>query len=237
MKRLFLVFFVSINSWGASLGIPNLQISATANKHSFINSDSTTTIDSTAEKIVQQQISNFSAQVRGKIIQSKYFQVVDISSLSGYTYLNSKKINLSSKPEESAIYSDSKQITPDYLLTGTVSAIDAGEEVHPVPDTNRYSLIYSIDIVVDYKLIRTKDNVLVSSFTAAGHGGDVKLTTNQNQKMNHNIPKLVQQVGDDLANDVNNQLTIQLENGKIIRDYQEAMPTTTDLKVHTNAES
>jgi len=238
MKKFFFACFIGINCWGATLGVPDLQTSSSAATHSFINPDSTTSIDGTTETIIKQQISNFSAQIKGKIIQSKHFQVIDIDNKLAYTYNSTTSSNNTKSLNESNILPGNKPSSlPDYILIGTVSAIDAGEETHQISDTNRYSLIYSIDIAVDYKLIRTRDSVIVSSFTAAGHGGDVKLTTNQQQKMNHNIPKLVKETGADLANDVNNQLTIQLENGKIIRDYQEATPKTVKLTTYNSSES
>ncbi len=259
MKRLLILSMISLNSFSATLGIPNIIMpSSMAATPAFIRSanQSGTSDDVATTKLVQQQMTNFSAQVRGKIIQSKYFQVIDVDSNTALNYLN----QLESQPqvttlapkaasetiaesmpkvESSAAVNQITAIKPkqpsaDYLLIGTVSAIDASEDVNPIIDTNKYSAIYSIDLAVDYKLVSVKDHKMIASFTAAGHAGDVKLTSNPGQKMSHNIPKLVQQVGNDLAQEVMNQLAIQLENGKVVHDTPESVPKVTDVKVYTN---
>ncbi|AUR50904.1 hypothetical protein [Aquella oligotrophica] len=221
-KILFAVsILVSLNCLAATLAVPNLQLSSSAYTNNFISPDKPDSIDPVTQTELKQQISTFSAQIRGKIIQSKHFNVID---------LNNNLLKVES-PSSNTI------IKPDYILTGVVSAIDTNEETKELSNTNMYSIIYSIDIAVDYKLVRTKDNHIIASFTAAGHGGDVKLTSNKNQKVSHNTPKLIQQAGEDLAAEVNNQLTLQLDNGKIIRDYQEAAPNTNEIKVYSNQES
>lgn len=227
-KILFSVsILVSLNCHAATLAVPNLQVSSSAYKNNFIDPTKPNLIDPVTQNVLKQEISTFSAQIRGKIIQSKHFQVIDVdNSINPSLFGNNESANI--KPVK---------INADYILVGTVSAIDANEETKPLTDTNMYSVIYSIDIAVDYKLVRIKDNHIVASFTAAGHGGDVKLTPDKNQKVSHNTPKLIQQAGDDLAGEVNDQLTLQLENGKIIRDYQEASPKVTDVKVYSTQES
>lgn len=223
MKKIIFTasILVSIHCFAATLAVPNLQVSSSAYKNNFINPDKPDSIDPVTQTELKQQISTFSAQVRGKIIQSKHFNVID----SNNNQLKTESPNSNTVGK------------PDYILTGIVSAIDTNEETRELSNTNMYSIIYSIDIAVDYKLVRTKDNHIIASFTAAGHGGDVKLTSNKNQKVSHNTPKLIQQAGDDLATEVNNQLTLQLDNGKIIRDYQEAAPNTNEVKVYSNQES
>lgn len=250
MKRLLILGLMAVNGWSATLGVPNIIMPATAAatpEFIRISPDSDNNDKATA-KLVQQQMTNFSAQVRGSIIQSKYFQIIDVDNSVAANYLAEAESQVAasvvSSPKQAAESTvvglkaaptvKAKAALPDYMLIGTVSAIDAHEEINPITDTNRYSAIYSIDVAVDYKLISTQDHRMIAAFTAAGHSGDVKLITNPNQKIYHNIPKLVSQVGDDLAKEVMNQLAIQLQNGKVVKDAQDQSPKVSDVKVYSN---
>ncbi len=244
-----------------SIGIPNIATSGSnSNLPSFMQKDANDDSDNATGALVQQQINNFSAQIRGNIIQSQQFRVVDVdtgitqkyANLSEYSPENSFGQNVSqnssttntespllanAKPSESAanaVKPTTQGQLPDYLLIGTLAAINAGEEVNQIIGTNKYSNIYSIDIAVDYKLVRTQDQTIVASFTAAGHSGDVKLVNAQTQKVMHNMPLLVKQVGANLATDVSRMLSEHIGNGKLYLNSQESSPKVTDFKTYTD---
>ncbi len=244
-----------------SIGIPNISNDNSSNLPSFMQKDASDNVDSTTNTLVQQQINNFSAQIRGDIIQNKQFRVVDVDTgvTQKYASLNesspennlkqneSQNINLTNaesaalvnngKPVESATATSIAPAVsqmPDYLLVGNLAAINAGEEVNQIIGTNKYSNIYSIDIAVDYKLIRTQDRTIVASFTAAGHSGDVKLVSSQTQKVMHNMPLLVKQLGANLATDVSSMLSEQIGNGKLYLNNQESAPKVTDFKTYAD---
>ena len=243
MKRLLFLglLCLTITSWATpTLGVANISMpSSTASMPNFINVTSDNSNDQAAAKILQQQMTNFSAQVRGQIIQSKYFQVVDIDDNLARYYLANSKNNESAESTLALTVTESNLTSatalknnPDYILIGTIAAINAEEETNPITDTNKFSVIYTIDLAVDYKLIKTKTHAIVASFTAAGHAGDVKLTSKPNQKIVHNIPKLAKQVGDDLTKEVLNQLSLQLEGGKVVQDTPASPTKVTDVKVY-----
>lgn len=244
-----------------SIGIADITTNGTNNSlPSFMQKDASDDSDNTTSALVQQQINNFSAQIRGNIIQSQQFRVVDVdtggmtqkyanlsesspeNSFGQNVSQNSSTINTESpslanaKPLESAAIAvkPAQGQLPDYLLIGTLTAINAGEEVNQIIGTNKYSNIYSIDIAVDYKLVRTQDQTIVASFTAAGHSGDVKLVNSQTQKVMHNMPLLVKQLGANLATDVSSMLSEQIGNGKLYLNSQESSPKVTDFKTYTD---
>ena len=243
-----------------SIGIPNISNDNNSSLPSFMQKDASDNVDNTTNTLVQQQINNFSAQIRGDVIQSKQFRVVDVDTGITQKYAslnesspandlkqneseaikiaNAESIPLSNvdKSVESAT-SPIKPVVgqiPDYLLVGNLAAINAGEEVNQIIGTNKYSNIYSIDIAVDYKLIRTQDRTIVASFTAAGHSGDVKLVNSQTQKVMHNMPLLVKQLGANLATDVSSMLSEQIGNGKLYLNNQESAPKVTDFKTYAD---
>lgn len=231
-----------------TIGVPNITVNSTTATPSFISTDSSTQTDAATTKMLQQQITNFSAQIRGTILQSGQFRVVDVDNnfVQMHLPVESAPVSESTPLIESAPLPESPTITtskspdkttsktPDYLLIGSLAAINAGEEVNQIINTNKYSDIYSIDLAVDYKLIRTSDRTIVASFTAAGHSGDVKLVNYPDQKMQHNIPLLVQQVGADLASEVSSQLQTQIGGGKLYLNNQESAPKVTDFKTYSD---
>lgn len=232
-----------------TIGVPNITVNSTTPTPSFISTDSSTQTDAATTKMLQQQITNFSAQIRGSILQSGQFRVVDVDNNFVQTHLpiESAPTTAESAPlvESATIIESSVTVvskptdkttnkTPDYLLIGNLAAINAGEEVNQIINTNKYSDIYSIDLAVDYKLVRTNDRTIVASFTAAGHSGDVKLVNSPDQKMQHNIPLLVQQAGADLAAEVTTQLQAQIGGGKLYLNNQESAPKITDFKTYSD---
>lgn len=239
-----------------SIGIPNISNNNNSSLPSFMQKDSSNDADNGTSTLVQQQINNFSAQIRGSIIQSKQFRVVDVDNGITQKYINfnesspentfelneSQEIKMTATESNNTKSAESNTVlaksvtnqTPDYLLIGNLAAINAGEEVNQIIGTNKYSNIYSIDIAVDYKLIRTQDHTIVASFTAAGHSGDVKFVSTQTQKIVHNIPALVKQLGDNLATDVTSLLSEQIGNGKLYLNNQESAPKVTDFKSYSD---
>jgi hypothetical protein len=244
-----------------SIGIADITTNGTSNSlPSFMQKDASDDSDNTTNALIQQQINNFSAQIRGNIIQSQQFRVVDVDTDITQKYANlsesspensfgqnisqnpsttkteSPSLATNAKPLESAAIAvkPAQNQLPDYLLIGTLAAINAGEEINQIIGTNKYSNIYSIDIAVDYKLVRTQDQTIVASFTAAGHSGDVKLVNSQTQKVMHNIPLLVKQLGANLATDVSSMLSEQIGNGKLYLNSQESSPKVTDFKTYTD---
>ena len=229
-----------------TIGVPNITITDGTILPSFISPTSGNLSDSATQNIVQQQIENFSAQIRGTIIQEGQFKVVDVDNSTAQNYINIAQAQNNESSESMVKLDESSSTpfampkvtkanstkTPEYLLIGNLSAINAGEEINQIINTTKYSDIYSIDLAVDYKLIRTNDKTIVASFTATGHSGDVKLLNSPDQKMQHNIPSLIQQVGSDLANQVNTQLNNQIGNGKLYLDNSESTPQITDFKTY-----
>jgi hypothetical protein len=82
--------------------------------------------------------------------------------------------------------------------------------------------------------IRDRDRTIVASFTAAGHSGDVKLVSSQTQKVMHNMPLLVKQLGANLSTDVSSMLSEQIGNGKLYLNNQESAPKVTDFKTYAD---
>lgn len=236
--KLLLLSIIASSGWAASpsLGVTNIVIPpAYTNTSTFVSSDGSNNTDQNTSLKVQKQLSSFSDQIRGSIIQSKLFKVVDVSNnnaIRQYTSIDSTESNTKAGSKLKKASSISAGV-PDYLLIGSLSAINAGEEINPIAGTNKYSNIYSIDLAVDYKLVRTDDSTIVSAFTASGHSGDVKIMNNTyDQVITHNYALLIKQVGNDLAQDVMSNLNNQIGGGKLYLSNPESSAQITDFKTY-----
>jgi hypothetical protein len=120
----------------------------------------------------------------------------------------------------------------DYILRGQVSAISANEDSSPIKGTDKYTNQYNIDIAVEYKLVKTSDNSVMSAFTAYAHANDVKILTNSaaNQKLSHNIPLLIQTASKSLGEDVVKQLSDQFNISS--ENYDNGSKVITDVKIY-----
>ena len=235
LKQLLIINLFIATSSASSIGVPNIISPAnSASIPSFVNPDKSNDSDASTSALLQHQLTTFSAKIRVALLQRNYFQLIDVDNgLASYFLVNeSAELRLANESNlaesttresttlESATLKSKtllplKTTLPDYLLIGSLSALSAGEEITPLSGTNKSSAIYSIDLAVDYKLVRSKDHRQIAAFTAAGHAGDVQLINNSNQKVTHNIPNLIQQVGNGLANEVISKINDQIENGKL----------------------
>jgi hypothetical protein len=204
---------------------------------------------STIAKGVKFKLPGFNADVRGAIINTGRFRVVKMPKQDTIwrgnlqTVLNLVKSTptvTSPKTDDTSEKSDAndsvaatpKKGMPDYILLGQVSAISTNEDTNPVKETDKYTNQYNIDISVEYKLVKTSDNSIMSSFTAYAHASDVKILTNNavNQRFNHNIPLLIQSASKSLGEDVVKQLSDQFNISS--ENYNNGSKVITDVKIY-----
>ncbi len=158
---------------------------------------------------VTNSISKFSANIRGALIKTGNFRVVDI--------LNESNEN-------------------NYLLVGEINYIGENEDSYPIKDTNNLTKQYVVEVEADFKLVRVKDNVIMANFSATGSSSDVKIVSSVNKSdtgWHHNIGALVQNASIDLASNVvdemNTQYNFMITNEK--KSKSESV-VVTDVKVY-----
>lgn len=238
-KVIFFSLFISCASAIPSMAIPDLvypsSVSVTPiGSNNLDGSVHQPNVDPTAiTKQVRQQLPGFNADVRGAIISSGKFKVVALPKKS----LDNKQLmalTQASQPVVSSINNKTKQTMPDYILIGKVVSITQNENFTPVKYTDKNSSQYNVDIAVDYKLVKTTDKSVMTSFTAYGHASDVKMLTagNTAQIQNHNIPLLVKTASKNLGEDVLNQLNSQFNTSS--ENYDNGSRVITDVKVYSD---
>ena len=118
------------------------------------------------------------------------------------------------------------------MLFGTLEALNAGNQIQLIPGTNQYSNIYSLDLAINYKLIKTRDQVIVANFIAAGHAGEPTLQNNSTAHIPNDSNRLIQQVYAQLSNEVIMRLEQQFnESSTVLSSVESSItPTPPNLK-------
>ncbi|MFN8770542.1 MAG: hypothetical protein ACK5Z5_09100 [Neisseriaceae bacterium] len=233
MKRIIFLTITSVISVNLAIAynlptiaVPNIiytavekqRVSSTSTSADNLSSTSTSTV---VKREAQKELPMFSADIKGALINSKQFKVVDMPKANSLwngnpqviiNHINHLNKSTNAKPvKESESSNVSKNNLPDYILLGTLSSISDDADIEPIQNTNKMTSQYNIDISVDYQVVSTKDNSVVASFNAYGHANDVKILNANDtvQRQNHNIPKLVHEASKDLADNVLAQLKQQ----------------------------
>lgn len=250
MRKLFFCSLILFTSC-AGAAIPSMAIPALVYSNSIFTPNATSTNSKSTilkEEQVKKHLPTFNADVRGAIISSGRFKVV---KMPNYTLRNTPAnlvLNNKVNPIESTTNSNLESLAinvmttksvltesmPEYILVGKIGAITQTEDVSPLKNTDNITNQYNINIVVDYKLIKTSDKSIMASFTAYGHAHDVKILTigNTNQVQTHNIPLLIQNASKDLAKNVMTELDKQFAVSS--ENYNNGSKVITDLKIYNN---
>ena len=205
-----LTFFILAITYGAfanalaTIVVPDLKVLSSASGNNIDESDSVQ-----INQAVIKTLPKFSAAIRGALIKTNQFKVVEASA-------------------ESSVV--------NYYLLGEINYIGQNEDSYPIKDTDNVSKQFSIEVEADFKLVRTKDNVIMANFSANGSSNDVKIVSNVNKSdavWHHNIGKLVQEASADLASNVSDEmldeLNLTLDNEK---KSQPESVVVTDVKVY-----
>jgi hypothetical protein len=95
------------------------------------------------------------------------------------------------------------------LLIGYIKKISSSEVKHKIMDSNDISFIYSLDIVIDYKLFDLNTMKPFAEFTAIGHGGIAKIVPNNKVKIQLKPDELVYEAIDSLTDDIRHQIKLK----------------------------
>ena len=241
---------------GTSWALPTIgvaEIAVEKNTPSFLSSNSVTTLDNPTQQLMQQQLNALSAQIKAQINQASLLQLqtqeMDAKAINGVSFnFTQTEVSIESEPSlinqfanaasqlnplNSTTNTDESQISyPDYMLFGTLEALNAGNQIQLIPGTNQYSNIYSLDLAINYKLIKTSDQVIVANFIAAGHAGEPTLQNNSTAHIPNDSNRLIQQVYAQLSNEVITRLEQQFnESSTVLSSVESSItPTPPNLK-------
>ncbi|GHT84534.1 hypothetical protein FACS1894116_05310 [Betaproteobacteria bacterium] len=148
------------------------------------------------------ELRKFTGDIKGEIVKSGYFRVVQGKP---FTAKNTEKLY-----DIIARIRQGNYPGADYVLFGTVSSIQFREEANPIDHTDTVSHTLSLELVADFSLISTKNYEIKASFSATGAGQDVKLLSSAGGTVVLNRGKVISAVSKSLGEDVIIQLEEQL---------------------------
>ena len=95
------------------------------------------------------------------------------------------------------------------ILIGWVENITDNLSRDIIFDTNKVSFIFSVDIHTEYRLINTKNNKVVATYTAVGHGGIARILPNLNETIIYDVDSMVTDMFTSLAKNVRHGLALK----------------------------
>ena len=114
--------------------------------------------------------------------------------------------------ESSAHVNHIKTPNISYVLLGWIKAIKVSEERATIMDTGKVSILYSIDIIIDYKVINQNTRALVTEFVAMGHGGIARIMADSSTQLTFNTETMI--------NNAIGSLTVSVKHGLLIKQSQ-----------------
>jgi hypothetical protein len=126
--------------------------------------------------------------------------------------------NANNNNEQQIDNTDSSQysnIIHNYILIGFIKEINTNYISKKFNDSNYLSVLYNFDMIVEYKIIDVKNNLIVSSFIACGSSGISDIVQNNNPIIdtNVNINSLVTQILTSLAFSVQHGIIVKSDLG------------------------
>ena len=154
------------------------------------------------------ELRKFTGDVKGEMLKSRCCQV-----MQGKPYTDTK--NTEKIYDIIARIKQGYYPGADYVLFGTISSIQFRQEANPVMNTNTVSHTLSLELVVDFSLINTKNYKVRAAFSAMGEGQDVKLLSSAGGRVVLNRGKVISETSKTLGVDVIRQLQEQLTGGSV----------------------
>lgn len=158
--------------------------------------------EGTYSYIERGELRKFTADIKGEIVKSGYFQVTQAKP---FTAKSSEKLYDVIARIKQGMYPGA-----DYVLFGSINNIEFRQEANPIDNTDTVSHTLSLELVGEFSLISTRNYQVRASFSAMGEGQDVKLMSSRGGRIVLNRGKVVSEVSKSLGQDVIKQLEEQL---------------------------
>lgn len=184
-----------------------------ANAYSANGSANYNEYESRNTYIEQGELRQFSGDIKGQILKSGLFQLVQ-----GAPYTESARED---------VHDIIKRIKngnfkgADYVLFGTVSDIDFRQDINEIARTNSHSAVLGLTLVGNFSLINTRTYEITSAFTAMGEAQDTRLVNGNDVHVSPNRGRVVREVSKSIGMDVARQLSKQLR-GEV--EYSQDQP-------------
>ena len=175
--------------------------------------------------IEQRDLAGYTNDIKGAILQGTYFKLVQGKAFDAGAPQPSKAEQVLNQVQTGKMHTPraQPQVTDviarikkgefngaDYVLFGTVSSIDFTDALSPLQGTTSATRQYGLQLLADFSLINTKTYEIKAAFSAQGAGNDTKILSNRGDIAPPNRAKVMRETSLSLAQDVYQQLTMQL---------------------------
>lgn len=148
------------------------------------------------------ELRKFTADVRGEMLKSGEFSLFQARP---YPQKDNEKLFDIVKRIKQGQFAGA-----DYVLFGTLSDLQSREEANMINGSGRGLSGLNLELAADFSLISTRDYQVVASFSAQGHGDDLRIVSANTGTLVHNRAKVVADASKTLGKDVIRQLLEQL---------------------------
>jgi hypothetical protein len=177
------------------------------------------------KKIEQKELIGFTNDIKGKLIKSKSFKLIQGKKFDKgvasptkaeqvYDDLNHDKLTRPVKmPEVHDIVARIKNNEfngADFVLFGVLTDINFREELSPIQGTDNATRKFSLELGANFSLINTKTLEITSSFTATGSASEIKILSMRGDFIPPNQNKLIKETSLLLADNVLKEMMEQL---------------------------
>ncbi|MDA8232225.1 MAG: hypothetical protein M0006_12880 [Magnetospirillum sp.] len=194
----------------------------------FDSQNSTVSASGEITTIERGELHKFTADIKGALIKSGMFRVVQgrpwtsvDTTVSTATCLPP---NCDGSPktysETVTIYDIIDRIKKgfydgaDYVLFGTISSIDSRNDAVPIQATNAVNHTLSMELLVDFSLIDTRTYQVTAGFSAMGEGSDSRLTNMPGTVVTLSPARVMQDVSRSLSDAVLTEIQNQFPQGQ-----------------------
>ena len=175
--------------------------------------------------IEQRDLAGYTNDIKGAILQGTYFKLVQGKAFDAGAPQPSKAEQVLNQVQTGKMYTPraQPQVTDviarikkgefngaDYVLFGSVTSIDFTDALSPLQGTTSATRQYGLQLLADFSLINTKTYEIKAAFSAQGAGNDTKILSNRGDIAPPNRAKVMRETSLSLAQDVYQQLTMQL---------------------------
>ena len=175
--------------------------------------------------IEQRELGGYTNDIKGALLQGTYFRLVQGKRFDGGAPQPSKAEQVLNQVQGGKMATPQAQpqvndvITrikkgefngADYVLFGVVSSIEFTDALSPLQGTTSATRQYGLQLLADFSLINTKTYEIKAAFSAQGAGNDTKILSNRGDIAPPNRAKVMRETSLSLAQDVYQQLTMQL---------------------------
>ena len=175
--------------------------------------------------IEQRELHGYTNDIKGALLQGTYFKLVQGRGFDGGAPQPSKAEQVLNQVQGGKMATP--QVEPqvrdviarikkgefngaDYVLFGVVSSIDFTDALSPLQGTTSATRQYGLQLLTDFSLINTKTYEIKAAFSAQGQGNDTKILSIRGDIAPPNRAKVMRETSLSLAQDVYQQLAMQL---------------------------